>query len=77
MAHHATPTLPFRLPRPSFAVVETDDVGCATGVIHGGGCAHVSTRDLAAGVLTALGLDSEIVEDRRHFATTGQIRWRY
>lgn len=77
MAHHATPTLSFRLPLPSFAVVETDDIGCATGVIHGGGCVHVSTRELAAQVLTALGLDRETVEDRLHFATTGQIRWHY
>lgn len=55
MAHHATPTLSFRLPLPSFAVVETDDIGHATGVIRSGGCVHVSTRELAAQVLTALG----------------------
>ena len=58
-------------------MLETDDIGHATGVIRGGGCAHVSTRELAAGVLTALGLDSETVEDRLHFATTGQIRRHY
>ena len=46
MAYHATPTLSFRLPLPSFAVVETDDIGHATGVIRSGGCAHVSTREL-------------------------------
>lgn len=77
MADHTTPTLLFRLLLPSFAVVETDDIGCATRVVHGGGCAHVSTRELAAAVLTTLGLDTEAVEDRPNLATTGQIRWPY
>ena len=38
---------------------------------------HVSSRELAAEVPSALGLDAETVEDRLPFVTTGQIRWYY
>ena len=74
MAHHATRPLSFRLPVPGFAVVETGDIGNVTRVIDGGGRVHASGGALTAEVLIALGPDTETVEDRPRFATTGRIR---
>lgn len=72
MAYHATPSLSFQPPLPSYPVVETDDVEHAGHRITGGGSAHVSTRAVAEQVLDPPGLGPERIEDLVHFGMTGR-----
>ena len=73
MAYHPTPLLSFGGQPPSYKHVVTNVVPVAHDIVMSGRCAHVPSEDTAELVLLSLGMDSDTVRFRIHFAKTGKI----